>query len=100
MAAIKRWGTSLNIYALNLAAGVSWQAATPPLLRALQAYGLQIPAIKPDVAPLNEISFWLGSAHPVYDVLGEALAPFYEPPYHGMYAYPMCRHSSFILLRP
>src|SRR2546426_2268257 len=81
MAAIKRWGTSLNIYALNLAAGVSWQAATPPLLRALQAYGLQIPAIKPDVAPPNEISFWLGSAHPVYDVLGEALAPFYEPPY-------------------
>jgi GNAT superfamily N-acetyltransferase len=81
MAAIKRWGASLNVYALNLAAGVSWQAVTPPLLRALQAYGLQIPAVGPDVPPLDDISFWLGSAHPVYDVLGEALAPFYEPPY-------------------
>jgi len=81
MVAIKRWGNSLNVYALNVAAGVSWQAVVPPLLRALQAYGMQIPAVGPDVPPLNAISFWLGSAHPVYDVLGEALAPFYEPPY-------------------
>jgi GNAT superfamily N-acetyltransferase len=81
MVAIKRWGKNLNVYALNVAAGVSWQAVAPPLLRALQAYGMQIPAVRPDAAPLNEISFWLGSAHPVYDVLGEALAPFYEPPY-------------------
>jgi len=34
-----------------------------------------------DVTPLHEISFSLGSTHPVYDVLGETLAPFYEPPY-------------------
>jgi GNAT superfamily N-acetyltransferase len=81
MVATKRWGSSLNVYALNIAAGVSWQAVVPPLLRALQAYGVQIPAVKPDVPPLHEISFWLGSTHPVYDVLGEALAPFYEPPY-------------------
>jgi GNAT superfamily N-acetyltransferase len=81
MVAIKRWDNSLNVYALNVAAGVSWQAVVPPLLRALQAYGMQIPAVGPDVPPLNEISFWLGSAHPVYEVLGEALAPFYEPPY-------------------
>src|ERR1700693_5805596 len=53
MAANKRWGKNLNVYALNLAAGVSWQAVAPPLLRALQAYGMQIPAIGPDVAPLN-----------------------------------------------
>jgi GNAT superfamily N-acetyltransferase len=81
MVALKRWGNSLNVYSLNLAAGVSWQAVVPPLLRVLQAYGMQIPAVRPDAPPLNEISFWLGSAHPVYDVLGEALAPFYEPPY-------------------
>jgi GNAT superfamily N-acetyltransferase len=81
MAAIRRRSSSLNVYALNVAAGVSWQAVVPPLLRALQAYGMQIPAVGPDVPPLNEISFWLGSAHPVYEVLGETLAPFYEPPY-------------------
>jgi hypothetical protein len=81
MVAIKRWSNSLHVYALNVAAGVSWQAVVPPLLRALQAYGMQIPAVGPDVPPLNEISFGLGSTHPVYDVLGKALAPFYEPPY-------------------
>lgn len=81
MVAIKRWDRSLEVYALNVADGVSWQAMAPPLLRALQAYGMQIPAVWPDVPPLNEISFWLGSAHPIYEVLGEALAPFYEPPY-------------------
>jgi len=81
LVATKRWGKSLDVYALNIAAGVSWQAVTLPLLRALQAYGMQIPAVRPDVPPFHEISFWLGSAHPVYEVLGETLAPFYEPPY-------------------
>ncbi len=81
IAAIRCWGSSLNVYALNLAAGVNWQAVVPPLLRALQAYGMQVPAIGPDAPPLNAISFALGSAHPVYEALGEALAPFCEPPY-------------------
>src|SRR5712692_7727318 len=73
MVAIRRWGNSLNVYALNLAAGVNWQVVVPPLLRALQAYGMQIPAMGPDAPPLNEISFALGSTHPVYEALGEAL---------------------------
>ncbi len=81
MVAIKRRSNSLNVYALNVAADVSWQAVVPPLLRTLHAYGMQIPAVGPDVPPLNEISFCLGSTHPVYEVLGKALAPFYEPPY-------------------
>lgn len=80
MVGLKRWGSSLNVYALNLALGVSWQAVMPSLLRALQSYGMQIPVIHPAAPPLNAINFWLGSAHPVYDVLGN-LAPFYEPPY-------------------
>jgi GNAT superfamily N-acetyltransferase len=79
--ATKRYGAGLSVYTLNLAAGVSWQAVVPSLLRALHTYGMQIPAVQPDAPPLREISFWLGSAHPVYEVLGEALAPFYEPPY-------------------
>jgi GNAT superfamily N-acetyltransferase len=81
MVAIRRWDSSLNVYALNLAAGANWQAAVPSLLRALQAYGMQVPVLDPDAPPLNEISFILGSTHPVYEALGETLAPFYEPPY-------------------
>jgi GNAT superfamily N-acetyltransferase len=81
MVATKRWSKSLDVYALDVAAGVSWQAMVTPLLRLLQAYGKQIPAVQPDTPPFQEINFWLGSAHPVYEVLGEALAPYYEPPY-------------------
>ena len=81
MLATRRWGKSLHVNALNIAAGVSWQAMVPSLLRALQTYGLQIPTVGSDVPPLHEISFFLGSQHPVYEVLGETLAPFYEPPY-------------------
>ncbi len=81
MLATRRWGKSLHVYALNIIAGVSWQAMVPSLLRALQTYGLQIPTVGSDVQPLHEISFFLGSQHPVYEVLGETLAPFYEPPY-------------------
>ena len=81
MMATRRSGSTLRVYALNLAPGVSWQAVVPALLRALQAYGLQMPVTEPDAPPLNGISFVLGSAHPVYEVLGKTLAPFYEPPY-------------------
>ncbi|HKV60223.1 MAG TPA: GNAT family N-acetyltransferase, partial [Ktedonobacteraceae bacterium] len=81
MATTRRWGSSVNVYGLNLAAGVNWQAVVPSLLRALQTYGMQIPAIGPDVPPLNAISFALGSQHPIYEALGETLAPLYEPPY-------------------
>ncbi len=77
----RRYGASLGVYALTLAAGISWQAVVLPLLRALQAYGMQIPAVEADAPPLSEISFWLGSAHPAYEALGETLAPYYEPPY-------------------
>jgi hypothetical protein len=79
--ATRRRSKGLNVYALNIAAGVSWHDVAPSLLRALQTYGMQMPAVGFDVQPLNEISFFLGSQHPIYDVLGETLAPFYEPPY-------------------
>ncbi|HYX50866.1 MAG TPA: GNAT family N-acetyltransferase, partial [Ktedonobacteraceae bacterium] len=78
---IRRRGKGLHVYALNVADGVSWQAVVAPLLRALQNYGMQIPTVGSDVPPLNEISFFLGSKHPVYEALGETFAPFYEPPY-------------------
>ena len=81
LVATKRWGSDLTVWALNIASGVNWQAVISPLLRALQSYGMQIPAVRPEAGPLREISFVLGSTHPVYDVLGQALAPFYELPY-------------------
>ena len=79
--AAKRWGRDLLVYALELAPDINLLPVIPGLLRALQTYGLQVPAVKPGIEPLREISFLLGHAHPVYEALGHALAPFEEPPY-------------------
>jgi hypothetical protein len=78
--AAKRWGSDLQVYALELAAEVSAAAAAPAILRALQCYGEQLPSVaKPP--PLREINFYWGRAHPLNAVLAPALAPVTEPPY-------------------
>lgn len=79
--ATKRWGHDLQIPALELDRGASWQAAIVPLLRALRQYGEQLPTVSRAAEPLREMSFLLGRAHPVYDALGPELAPYYDPPY-------------------
>lgn len=78
---VKRWSKSLEIWAVDTAPGVSVQTMMPSLLRALQTYGLHMPTYKPDTESLSEISFALGRVHPVYDSLGNTLAPFQELPY-------------------
>jgi GNAT superfamily N-acetyltransferase len=77
----KRWGEDLHVYAAELAAHVSMPEALPALLRALQSYGARLPVLKADAAPLREISFFLGRAHPLNTVLGPPVAPLVEPPY-------------------
>src|SRR5258707_2339991 len=81
LAATKRRSSNLMIMALNIAKGVSWQIVVVPILRALQSYGEQLPVTLPSVEEWRGISFMLGSSHPVYDALGQALAPSLEPPY-------------------
>ena len=78
--ATKRWGPELLVYELEVAPAVNLQALVPPLLRALYAYGAQVPVVKTDMEPFRAISFSLGRTHPLYDVLGQVLAPYYEPP--------------------
>src|SRR5436190_519215 len=56
-------------------------SATPSVLRALYAYGLSIKPILPDTPAFQEISFSLGTTHPVHELLGEALDHPREPPY-------------------
>ncbi|HEU5381910.1 MAG TPA: GNAT family N-acetyltransferase [Ktedonobacteraceae bacterium] len=81
LVAARRHSSNLSVWALNIAPGVNWQAVVEPLLRSLQSYGMQIPVVQPEVGPLREISFVLGSTHPVYDALGQTLAPYFELPY-------------------
>lgn len=79
--AAKRWSNTFTVFALQLYPQVNWQAAMPCLLRAFREYGQQAPIVPPNTKPFNEIRFNLGRAHPAYTVLGESLAPRFEPPY-------------------
>jgi hypothetical protein len=79
--AAKRWGRDLLVFALELGAHTNWQAAMPSLLRLLRRQGEQTPVVRPPGEPFEEIRLQLGRSHPLYDVLGERLAPRYEPPY-------------------
>jgi GNAT superfamily N-acetyltransferase len=77
----KRYSTDLPVYALEIAPDTSLPDLVPALLRALQHYGEQLPAVRPSTPPFREISFHLGRTHALYEALGQELAPFYEPPY-------------------
>ncbi len=77
----QRASKSLRVWLLEFAGGVNVQAALPSILRALYTYGLNIEVRQPNVPPLSELAFYLGSAHPVYDVMGDELARANEPPY-------------------
>jgi len=77
----KRRGHEMSVMAFEVLPGVNLQAMMPSVLRALQAYGLQMPTHTPDAEPLREISFCLYRSHPVYEALGEELAPLYRPDY-------------------
>src|SRR5437660_9559374 len=77
----KRRGRELGIGVFEVLPGVNVQAMMPSVLRALQAYGLQMPTHTPDAEPLREIGFYLYRSHPIYEALGEELAPFHQPDY-------------------
>jgi hypothetical protein len=75
-----RWGPRLGVRSVALVAGVSYQAVVPSLLRALQAFAAAAPSSRPD-QPLTGLAFTMGTEHPLYQVLGESLAPRRLPPY-------------------
>ncbi|QBD75459.1 GNAT family N-acetyltransferase [Ktedonosporobacter rubrisoli] len=76
-----RRDTTLGVWLLELAEGVNMQAVMPSLLRALQAIALSTGLAKPNQPALQELSFSLGTTHPIHEVLGDALDRPKEPPY-------------------
>jgi Acetyltransferase (GNAT) domain len=75
-----RWKTSVPVIDMAFVHGANVQAILPPILRALHAQGLQMPA-RPGAEALSRIAFMLGRWHPVYDALGKELANAKEAPY-------------------
>lgn len=76
-----RRGRALGVWLLEFVEGVNRQTAMSSVLRALHAYGLGIEPILPDTPAFQEISFSLGTTHPVHELLGEALDHSREPAY-------------------
>ncbi len=79
--AARRRGPALSVTELNLVPGIDAQLLVPSLLRSLRGLGQGAPGVRADVPPCREISFVLGRDHPLYDLLGENLAPQVELPY-------------------
>ncbi|MBX2997879.1 MAG: GNAT family N-acetyltransferase [Caldilineaceae bacterium] len=79
--AAKRWGRNLRISALEFAPHVNWQAAMPSLLRILSEQVQMTPVTSADVEAPLEVRFHFGRSHPAYAVLGQELAPRFDPPY-------------------
>lgn len=77
----RRHSKELGVWLMEFAEGVNVQAVMPPILRALSSYGLSLELVRPDIPPLSEINFYLGSTHPIYEVLGYELQHAMEPPY-------------------
>jgi len=76
-----RWGKRLGVWLLEFAEGVNVQTAMPSVLRALHTYGLNLELARPDAPLLSEISFSVGTTHPIHEVLSNELAFAQEPPY-------------------
>ena len=77
----RRGGRDLYVRDLYLYPQISLPAALPVLLRRLRAHGATVPVMKQDTAPFSEILFNFGRSHPIYDLLGEEVAPRAETPY-------------------
>ncbi|MEZ4673856.1 MAG: GNAT family N-acetyltransferase [Caldilineaceae bacterium] len=76
-----RWGRALGVSEVALLPHANLQAILPALLRALRSYGEQAPTLRQDTPPLSEISFELGRHHPLYELMGTAIAPRVDNPY-------------------
>lgn len=81
-AVIEQWGTSFSVVELGVAAGHSWRSVGLYLTRELKRRAEQLNADRDK--PITNVSFVLGSAHPIYEALGNQLERQIRP-----YAYYM-----------
>ncbi|GCE29871.1 hypothetical protein KDA_53550 [Dictyobacter alpinus] len=76
-----RSGKTLVVWLLEFVDGVNIHSLMPAVLRALRAYGHALETTRPGIPAFQEISFSLGTTHPVHALLGPALDYPKEPAY-------------------
>ena len=79
--ASRRRGHALHVDELVLAAGADVASIAPALMRALREVGLRTPPVRDDAGDCSEIELALGANHPLYDLLGDDIAPKRVAPY-------------------
>jgi hypothetical protein len=79
--AARRRGRGLHVDELVFEPGTDVTSIGPVLLRALRDQGLRTPAYGKDAGECGEIVLGLGASHPLYDVIGDKVAPGSDPPY-------------------
>lgn len=75
-----RWN-NMRATELGLAAGTNLHSLMPSLLRAIRDYGTHAPTFRDDAAAGREVVFNLGRHHPLYELMGTAIAPRVDHPY-------------------
>ncbi len=76
-----RWGKTLGIQQIALREGLGWRSVIGPVLRALRDHARTVPPSGREQVDPTRLAFTLGTEHPAYTVLGEALAPRHNRPY-------------------
>ena len=73
------WGSMMAATSYEVMPGLSWGAVTPPVVRYLQAAGESYPTEQGKKEEFGAFGFWLGSQHPVYQVIPDKLPRVRQP---------------------
>ncbi len=74
-----RWGAMMAATSYEVKPGVSWASVTPTVMRHLKSVGGDYPVEHGKDKALETFAFWLGSHHPVYDVIPDKLPKTRDP---------------------
>lgn len=73
------WGGMMAVTAYEIKPGQSWAAITPSIMRHLKTVGDEYSSEQENGRDFERFGFWLGSQHPVYEVIPDKLPKTRSP---------------------
>ncbi len=74
-----RWGAMMPVTSFEIIPGLSWASVTPTVVRYLEEIGKKYPTEDGKDMEFEAFGFWLGSEHPVYEVIPNKLPRIRDP---------------------
>lgn len=74
-----RWEAMMPVTGIEIKPDLSWATVVPAVIRYLQSIGAEYPTAHGKDIEHEGFGFWLGSEHPVYDVVSERLPRVRDP---------------------